>query len=303
MRVRRQAEVAAADVGMRVREFGDHLAEHVVEIGAVADVGEQRLVLGAQGVPVVAVHVRHVEVIAVAAPDLAEDLGVFGLGLDQREQAVGADALGLRFCRLEIDRLVRLVVADQHGAAIGGERQIVDAREHVAALAFLERPRLQGGLERPLAAVVRRVADHVQDGLPGHRDPGDVVRIDRRARDALVDAIEVDVVVDFGGRLGLFLRGLVALVGGLVGLGLVGVLVVLVRGAVVARRKRIVDALAQRDGENAGIAVGGVIPFDVGQLRRPLAVAEEIEVFAVRRERRRGRVEARIAHAARSWSR
>ena len=77
--------------------------------------------------------------------------------------------------------------------------------------------------------------------------------------------------------------------------GLSVVFFVVLAGAVVARRERIVEALAQRQREDLRVAVRREVPFDVRQLRRPFAVAEVIEVFAVRRERRRIRVELRVA--------
>ena len=66
--------VAARDVGVGDVQLGDHLAHHVVQVAAVADVGEQRAVLLPERLPVVAVHVRGVEEVAEAPPDLVEDL-------------------------------------------------------------------------------------------------------------------------------------------------------------------------------------------------------------------------------------
>jgi hypothetical protein len=68
-------------------ELADHLGDDVVEVGAVRDVGEQRSVPGAQLLPVVAVHVLDVEVVAEEAPRLGEQLLPLGLRVEIHHQA------------------------------------------------------------------------------------------------------------------------------------------------------------------------------------------------------------------------
>ena len=74
LRPGRDLVVAALDVGVADVELGHHLAQHVVEVGAVGDVGQERPVALADRLPVVAVHVLDVEEVAVAAPGLVEEL-------------------------------------------------------------------------------------------------------------------------------------------------------------------------------------------------------------------------------------
>jgi hypothetical protein len=153
------------------------------------------------------------------------------------------------------------------------------------------------GLERAFTAVIRRVADDVEDGLLRDRDAGDVVRLDRRAHDALVESVEIDAIVDLRRRFRLVLVLVLVLVLflALVGILLAGIAFLLARGgAVVARRERVLDVLAQREREDAGVAVRGKIPLDARQLRRPLAVAEVIQILAVGRERRAVGIETRL---------
>ena len=83
--------VAALDVGMADVELGDHFAEDIVEVAAVRDVGEEGAVLAPECVPVVAMEVGDVEVVAVFAPDLGEDLRPFLGGVD-----VGVEVVGLQ---------------------------------------------------------------------------------------------------------------------------------------------------------------------------------------------------------------
>src|SRR6202034_3323732 len=89
----RRLEVAAGDVGVGVVQLGDHLADHVVDVRTMAGVGEQRLVLPAQRLPVVAGHALDVEEVAVPAPRLAEDLRPFLGGNAVHHQAAGVDGL------------------------------------------------------------------------------------------------------------------------------------------------------------------------------------------------------------------
>jgi hypothetical protein len=85
--------VAAGDVGVLDRQLGDHLGDEVVQVRAVGHVGQERPVLLAQRLPVVAVHVLHVEEVAVATPDLVEDLGPLVGGNAVHVHAPGGDGL------------------------------------------------------------------------------------------------------------------------------------------------------------------------------------------------------------------
>src|SRR5262249_21443731 len=70
----RNLKIPALNVSVLHGELRDHLAYYVVEIGTMGYVLQQWLVLLAQSNPVVAMHVRYVEIVAIASPDFVEDL-------------------------------------------------------------------------------------------------------------------------------------------------------------------------------------------------------------------------------------
>src|SRR5262249_26045736 len=70
----RNRPVAARDVCVLDAELRDHLRNDVIQIGAMVDLSDERLVLVVQRLPVVPVHVPGVEVVAIATPDFFEDL-------------------------------------------------------------------------------------------------------------------------------------------------------------------------------------------------------------------------------------
>ena len=73
-RRRHVGHVAAAHVRVADRDLGAHVVEQVVEIGAMVDVRQQLAVHLLHLRPVGAVHVRHVEIVALVAPAFVEDL-------------------------------------------------------------------------------------------------------------------------------------------------------------------------------------------------------------------------------------
>ena len=84
----RQAQISPLDVGMLNDQLGDHLGNHIIEIGAMPDMVDQRFIFAAQLFPVIAVHVRDVKIVPVAPPNLAKNL-VPLLGRDARGQQAG----------------------------------------------------------------------------------------------------------------------------------------------------------------------------------------------------------------------
>ncbi len=113
-RRRHVGHVAAAHVRVADGDLGAHLVEQVVQIGAVIDVRQQRAVHLLHLRPVGAVHVRHVQIVALVAPALIEDLlelflriqihpqrhvepagpacGRRAIGIDEEQVAAGAGA-------------------------------------------------------------------------------------------------------------------------------------------------------------------------------------------------------------------
>ena len=72
----------AGQIGVSDRELAADHGDQVTQIGAVADEGEQRLVLIVDPLPIVAVHLGVVEEFALDPPCLAIDLRPFGAGID-----------------------------------------------------------------------------------------------------------------------------------------------------------------------------------------------------------------------------
>src|SRR5262249_15873116 len=152
---------AAADIGMRVAEFADHLAEQVVEVRAIADVLEFGLVLRAQSLPVVAVHVGGVEVVAIAAPYLAEYLGVLLARIARERESRRVDALAILAVAVDVVHLVAVAVLHQHLFAIVGELRAVDVLDQRLVLARLYVEGMDLRLEAAVAAVEERIAERV----------------------------------------------------------------------------------------------------------------------------------------------
>src|SRR5262245_40923074 len=141
---------AGRGAGVRGVQLADHLVDDVEQFLAVAHVGDQRLVFGARGVPIFAVHLRVVEAVFHRAPGVVEHLGPFGGLVDPdfgdevdapasaladalasarrakastRASESGASAARLR----ERDRVDRLAFAKEERAAIARDVQIADA--------------------------------------------------------------------------------------------------------------------------------------------------------------------------------
>ena len=96
---RHVGHVAAAHVGVADRDLRAHVVEQIVQIGAMVDVRQDLPVHLFHLVPVGAVHVRHVQVVALIAPALAEDLLELLLGFQIHAQR-GREPAGARLrCR------------------------------------------------------------------------------------------------------------------------------------------------------------------------------------------------------------
>ena len=69
--------LAGVDIGVSAGQFGNHRANEVVQVEARLDVGQHHGILLLDGFPVHAVHVLHIEAVAVGTPSLVEDLRPF----------------------------------------------------------------------------------------------------------------------------------------------------------------------------------------------------------------------------------
>ena len=153
-------------------------------------------------------------------------------------------------------------------ARVGGERVAPDAAGDLLRLAVREGEAVQDG--RPAAASVHEGAGGRVEQVPVDRaQAAVVVRRDRERHDALAEAVEVD---RDGGLLG---------PGALVGALGRSVVVLTANGdRVVLGREEGRDVLAQGEGEDARAAVARVVPLEVGDLRRVVAVRQIEEVVA-----------------------
>src|SRR6056297_168319 len=274
----RRLEIAAGNIGVADVELGDHLAHQVVEILARGHVLDQRAVARAQRVPVVAVHVRYVEIIAEPPPDLVEYHGPLDGRGALHDHVAGSYGLGVVSVAQHV-ALVGIALAHDHVLAVCGQRQPGNPFGHGLAFALFDIERLERGLDVALSAVVERSADDVQQMAVGQRDAGDVVGIHRYPDHALVEALEINDYADL----------FVIVLGFLFALVFSGSR----DGFVVARAERVGRLGRQGIGEDAGFPVHAVVPFERADLRRELAVAEKKQVLAVAPERRAvGREEA-----------
>ena len=77
---------AAAHVRVADRDLRAHVVEQVVEVGAMRDVRQHGAVHLLHARPVRAVHVRHIQVVALQAPALVEDLRELRLRIEMHPQ-------------------------------------------------------------------------------------------------------------------------------------------------------------------------------------------------------------------------
>src|SRR5262245_23884138 len=97
---------------MTDRDLGAHVVEQVVEIGAVIYVRQQLAVHLLHFWPIGAVHVRHVEIIALVAPSFIEDLFEFLFRIEVHAQ---------RYVKPPLARLRRLPIGiDKEERGTGG---------------------------------------------------------------------------------------------------------------------------------------------------------------------------------------
>ncbi len=152
--------VAAAHVRVADGDLGAHVVEQVVQIGAVPHVRQELPVHLLHLRPVGAVHVRHVQVVALVAPTLIEDLPELLLRIEVHAQR-GRDApLAGRLSR-RIGAAARAAPARPRAFIRSGRGALLVALgQQGARLALLEHGQVQPEV---LLAVVRR---HVEPLRP-----------------------------------------------------------------------------------------------------------------------------------------
>src|SRR5439155_11459679 len=193
-------EVAALDVGVLDRQLRHHLADQVVEVGAVGDGGEPRLVALPDRLPVETVHVLDVEPVAIAAPHLVEDLGPLLGGDAVHHQAGGGDRLLRRGAggRRVVEAECRAGADDDLGT-VGGEAVAVHVVDERGRLPVLDREDLERGRLLAVTAVVEGGADEVEEVPLLRGEPAVVVSFHGHLDHTPAEAVEVDGEVGGGG--------------------------------------------------------------------------------------------------------
>src|SRR5262245_29436956 len=146
---------ARRGAGVRGVQLADHLIDDVEQFLTVAHVGDQRLVFGARGVPVLPMHLRVVEAVFHRAPGVVEHLGPFGRPVDfdfghevdapasplasaaaaSRSGAKAGKSAAARAAarRRERNRIGRLAFTEEERAAVARDVQITHAAAEAGA--------------------------------------------------------------------------------------------------------------------------------------------------------------------------
>ena len=177
---------------MSDRELAEHPLHHARQILPRGDVGEERLVLRLHGIPVVAVHVRVIEVIAVDPPAFVEDLTPLGGRVDLHFDTRDAEFVLARI-DLAADVRDRIVVLhlQQHAFAVAGDVERVDLFEERVFLLLGQAVMRQARVDR-VGLIDRGALEVVQ--LAGFRHLK--IRVirgrQRDGHDPLAEAIGID---------------------------------------------------------------------------------------------------------------
>ena len=180
--------VAAAAAVMAHGQLAAHPLDQAVQVRAAGQLGQEDGVLVAHGFPVHAMHARIIEIVAVDAPHLVENLRPLGARIGLHLDGVDLDlafAGRQQFARGGPHGPV-VLVAVQQLLAVGRDVEIVRFRHHGFRLALLQVEALHGLLA---------VAFAQQEDLPrGARlQPGELRGRQRQVDDARGDAVEIDV--------------------------------------------------------------------------------------------------------------
>ena len=230
-------------------------------------------------------HVRHVEPVAITAPDFVEDLVPFFHRHAIDDQTGDGDRL---LCAVALGRCVeqteRRALPHEHLRTIARHRISVDVIGDHGFLSILEREDFQLRGSITLSAVVEGWATCVQKIASLCRQTAIIVSANRRARDAIADAIEINhqSLLRRSCRLCFRLRSLrlAFLLGFRRGCR---VLFRFSHGNFVALgRERMLNVLTQGHRIDVGTAIGRIVKLDLRDLRSEFAIADEIQIVALR---------------------
>ena len=247
---------------------------------------EQRLVLFAQCDPIVAVHVRHIEPIAITAPHFVEDLVPLFDWNSIDIQSSGRNCFA-RFiaCGRRIVKVVTLALANKHFRTIVRKSVAANVVGQCGFFAILYRKYPQRCVAIALTAVIRSPTYNVQQ-VPGLRGQSEVVvSSNRHTRDTICNTVEVDrhgcrrFRGGFGFRFsssrcfGGFLGRRSCRLGRFLSFG--------DRHLIALGRKGMLDIFPQSHRVDVSRAISCIVEFNIRKLRREFSVTQEIEIVAL----------------------
>ena len=139
------AVVAVVGIGVRVAQLALDLADQPGEIRARAEQRQQPGVFVVHRFPVVAVHRRIEEQVALQPPRILEHLRPFLAGIDARAHVVELEGLVVAVAGLRVGDMPALVHRVEHALAVGGQGVAVQPLHHDVVLARIEVEHVQGG--------------------------------------------------------------------------------------------------------------------------------------------------------------
>ena len=180
---RRREPISAAAAMVPHRQLAHHPLNDAIEIRSGRQIGKELRVLLSICLPIDAVHVWRVEVVAVDAPCFVEHLRPFGAGIDLHLDRVGGETSGIGLdalasggdvpvSRLAVEHLLRvrrkLIVVDlgkEHLVAPLGEVVAVEGVLAVGVADVVHLPRFPGGQRRQLGGGDRKGEDAGADAV------------------------------------------------------------------------------------------------------------------------------------------
>ena len=154
---------------------------------------QQRLVLFAQGHPIVAVHIRHVEPVAIPPPDFVEDLVPFLLRHAINNQPGGGNRLpGFVALRRGVVKVVTRALDHEQLGAVVGKHEAANVFRDRRLFAIFESKNFENRRTIAGAAVVESRAGRINQVTGFGRQAAVVVSTHRHAGSPAQDAVKVD---------------------------------------------------------------------------------------------------------------
>ena len=260
---------------MTAAQFGNHAADHVVQIQPCLDIRQQNRVLLLDGIPVASVHVFHIIAVAEGAPDLIKNLRPF---------------LGIVHRRIHVRDIDLLSAADFGGREVhrlpdrSGEQGLLVARAvHDHRLgAFIA---LAGRKVKNMSSAL--------SGVPEFLAVAEIIArvADRQLDDPLRQSFEIDSDLSRFGLFRFFLCG-----GILVRLRIRFRILGLRRRVAVGRQKRRRRVRSQHRHISPAHVGVGIVPLDPAVDRIQIPVGGKDEILSLRAEGRRAGIVPPVRH-------